>query len=74
MFKVITTWVQRESRSGHRNSAQVKIGTIKKIRPIFTLRESRVGCISFVVQGSRYKNTASPWTPRICNLRGFYNN
>jgi selenium metabolism protein YedF len=31
------------------------------------------GRISFVVQGSQYIYTASPWTPRICTLRNFCN-
>ena len=43
----------------------------KKYRSIFTLRESLGSRISFVVQGSRYAYTASPWTPRICNFRNF---
>ncbi len=37
------------------------------------LRESLGGRISFVVQGSQYMNTASPWTPRICSLPNFCN-
>jgi hypothetical protein len=44
-----------------------------KYRSIFTLRESLGGRISFVVQNSRYMYTASPWTPRSCNLRNFCN-
>jgi len=42
-------------------------------RSIFTLWESLGGHISFVVQDSQYAYTASPWTPRICNLRNFCN-
>jgi len=44
-----------------------------KHRPIFTRRKSLGGRISFVVQDSQYAYTASPWSPRICNLRNFYN-
>jgi hypothetical protein len=44
-----------------------------KYRSIFTLRENLEGRISFVVQDSQYAYTASPWTPRICNLRNFCN-
>ncbi|HMK64452.1 MAG TPA: hypothetical protein VK564_01575, partial [Thermodesulfobacteriota bacterium] len=35
--------------------------------------ESLGDCISFVVQDSQYIYTASPWTPRICNLRNLCN-
>ncbi len=44
-----------------------------KYRSIFILRENLEGRISFVVQDSQYAYTASPWTPRICNLRNFCN-
>jgi hypothetical protein len=61
-----------------------EVWNLIKYRSIFTLRglgpsrpealrESLGGRISFVVQGSQYIYTASPWTPRICTLRNFRN-
>jgi hypothetical protein len=39
----------------------------------FTLRESRGYRISFVVKGSRYFSTASPFPSRSCSILDFCN-
>jgi hypothetical protein len=50
-----------------------EVWILLKYRSIFPLQERLGGRISFVVQDSQYIYTASPWTPRICNLRNFCN-
>jgi hypothetical protein len=58
-----TKWVSEDVRA--KELFDITTDRVPLINIPLTVRESREGPISFVLQGSRYAYTASPRTPRI---------